>query len=92
MRARGIEPPRAEAHQDLNLARLPVPPRPRVDFRIEPIDKKPHMADREQREHESQDEESTKYEQEREAERATSERVAEDIQDAPLTERHDDDD
>jgi hypothetical protein len=54
--------------------------------------KKPQMADREQREHESQDEESTKYEQEREAERATSERVAEDIQAAPLTERHDDDD
>jgi hypothetical protein len=62
-----------------------------VDFRIVPMGKKPQMADREQREHESQDEESTKYEQEREAERATSERVAEDIQDAPLTERHDDD-
>ena len=28
MRARGIEPPRAEAHRDLNPARLPVPPRP----------------------------------------------------------------
>jgi hypothetical protein len=32
------------------------------------------MPDREQREHESQDEESTKYAQEREAERATTER------------------
>jgi hypothetical protein len=29
MRARGVEPPRAEAHRDLNPARLPVPPRPR---------------------------------------------------------------
>ena len=28
MRARGLEPPRAEAHRDLNPARLPVPPRP----------------------------------------------------------------
>ena len=30
MRARGLEPPRAEAHRDLNPARLPVPPRPRM--------------------------------------------------------------
>ena len=30
MRARGVEPPRAEAHRDLNPARLPVPPRPRT--------------------------------------------------------------
>ena len=30
MRAEGLEPPRAEAHQDLNLARLTkIPPRPR---------------------------------------------------------------
>src|SRR5439155_23780183 len=29
MRAEGLEPPRALAHEDLNLARLPVPPRPR---------------------------------------------------------------
>ncbi len=29
MRARGVEPPRAEAHRDLNPARLPVPPHPR---------------------------------------------------------------
>lgn len=29
MRAEGLEPPRAEAHQDLNLARIPIPPRPR---------------------------------------------------------------
>ncbi len=41
------------------------------------------MADREQREHESQDEGPTKYEQERDEERATTERVADDIQDAP---------
>jgi hypothetical protein len=29
MRARGLEPPRAEAQRDLNPPRLPVPPRPR---------------------------------------------------------------
>ena len=29
VRAEGLEPPRAEAHQDLNLARMPIPPRPR---------------------------------------------------------------
>ena len=29
MRAEGLEPPRACAHEDLNLARLPIPPRPR---------------------------------------------------------------
>ncbi len=29
MRARGLEPPRARAHRNLNPARLPVPPRPR---------------------------------------------------------------
>jgi hypothetical protein len=45
------------------------------------------MADPEQRENESQEEAATKFEQEREEERATTERVAEDIQDAPLTER-----
>jgi hypothetical protein len=28
MRARGLEPPRAEAHRDLNPARLPIPPHP----------------------------------------------------------------
>jgi hypothetical protein len=48
------------------------------------------MADREQREEESPEEDSTKYEQERRKERATTERVAEDIQDAPLTERESD--
>jgi hypothetical protein len=48
------------------------------------------MADPDQRERESQEEPETKFEQEREAERATTERVAEDIQDAPLTERDDD--
>jgi Protein kinase domain len=36
VRAEGLEPPRAEAHQDLNLARLPVPPRPRAR-RIDPV-------------------------------------------------------
>jgi hypothetical protein len=30
MRAEGLEPPRPLDHEDLNLARLPVPPRPRV--------------------------------------------------------------
>src|SRR5215218_6260671 len=34
MRARGIEPPRAEAHRDLNPARLPVPPRPRTKVTV----------------------------------------------------------
>src|SRR3954464_11304642 len=29
MRLRGVEPPRALAHTDLNRARLPVPPQPR---------------------------------------------------------------
>jgi hypothetical protein len=29
VRAEGLEPPRDYAHQDLNLARLPIPPRPR---------------------------------------------------------------
>ncbi len=29
MRARGIEPPRVLPHKNLNLARLPIPPRPR---------------------------------------------------------------
>jgi hypothetical protein len=47
------------------------------------------MADREQRERESQEDETTKFDQERDEERATTERVAEDIQDAPLTERDD---
>lgn len=27
VRTRGLEPPRANAHNDLNVARLPVPPR-----------------------------------------------------------------
>jgi len=45
------------------------------------------MADPEQRERESQEEPDTKFEQRREEERATTERVAEDIADAPLTER-----
>ena len=29
VRTRGVEPPWAEAHQILSLARLPIPPRPR---------------------------------------------------------------
>src|SRR6476620_873801 len=29
VRAEGLEPPRSFDHQDLNLARLPIPPRPR---------------------------------------------------------------
>ena len=36
MRVRGLEPPRAEAHQDLNLARIPVPPHPRDSQDREP--------------------------------------------------------
>ena len=48
------------------------------------------MADPEERERESQEESETKFEQAREEERATTERVAEDIQDAPLSEREED--
>jgi hypothetical protein len=36
MRARGLEPPRGKPHRDLNPARLPVPPHPRLGHRIEP--------------------------------------------------------
>ncbi len=32
MRSRGLEPPRGLAHTDLNRARLPIPPRPRIMF------------------------------------------------------------
>ena len=46
------------------------------------------MADPEERERESQDDATTKFEQKRDEQRATTERVAEDIQDAPLTERN----
>ena len=31
VRSRGLEPPRYCYHQNLNLARLPIPPRPRLD-------------------------------------------------------------
>jgi hypothetical protein len=47
------------------------------------------MADPEQRERESQEEPTTKFEQAREEERATTERVGEDIREAPLTEDDD---
>jgi hypothetical protein len=86
MRARGLEPLRAEAHQDLNLARLPIPPRPR-GIQDRAVGQKRRMADPEQREEESQEDPTTKFEQARDEQRATTERVAEDIQDAPLTER-----
>jgi hypothetical protein len=38
MRLRGVEPPRALAHTDLNRARLPVPPQPREQaiYRLQP--------------------------------------------------------
>ena len=87
MRARGFEPLRTEAHQDLNLARLPVPPRPRLRFRIDRAGHQLCMADPEQRERESQEEDETKYQQRRDEEQADVERVAEDVQDAPLSER-----
>ena len=87
MRARGFEPPRAEAHQDLNLARLPVPPRPRVRFRIDRAGHVPGMADREQRERESQQDDETKFQQQREEEREDVAREAEDVLDATLTEQ-----
>jgi len=45
------------------------------------------MADPDQRESESQEEDETKFQQRREEERADVERVADDVQDAPLTER-----
>jgi hypothetical protein len=48
------------------------------------------MADPEQRERESQEEAETKFEQARDRDEATTERVAEDIKDAPLSERDDD--
>lgn len=32
VRSRGLEPPRDYSHSDLNAARLPVPPRPLVEF------------------------------------------------------------
>jgi hypothetical protein len=35
MRVRGLEPPRALAHRDLNPARMPVPPHPLACSRIE---------------------------------------------------------
>jgi hypothetical protein len=47
------------------------------------------MADPEQRERESQEDPETKYDREREREQATEERVAEEIKDAPLSERDD---
>ena len=34
MRAKGVEPSRPLGHQDLNLARLPIPPRSRVSYRV----------------------------------------------------------
>ena len=36
MRAEGLEPPRSLDHEDLNLARLPVPPRPLAHGAIDP--------------------------------------------------------
>jgi hypothetical protein len=47
------------------------------------------MADREQRERESQQEPDDKFHQQRDEEQATRERVAEDIENAPLTDRED---
>ena len=42
MRMRGLEPPRAFAHTDLNRARLPIPPHPRAvgsvaGYRVRPV-------------------------------------------------------
>jgi hypothetical protein len=48
------------------------------------------MADPEQREQESQQEPDDKFHQGRDEEQATRERVAEDIENAPLTERDSD--
>ena len=36
MRAKGVEPSRPKGHQDLNLARLPIPPRSRVSYCVLP--------------------------------------------------------
>jgi len=47
------------------------------------------MADREQRERESQQEEETKFHQERDEQRADVAREADDVRDATLTERED---
>ena len=49
------------------------------------------MADREQREQESREEPDDKFHQKRAEDEAARERVAEDIEDAPLTERDDSD-
>jgi hypothetical protein len=57
-----------------------------VRFRINGFGHVPGMADREQRERESQEEEDTKFQQRREDERADVAREAEDVRDASLTE------
>ena len=60
-----------------------------MGFRIEPAGRSGAWPIPKSSERESQEETTTKFEQERKEERATTTRVAEDIQDAPLTERDD---
>ena len=79
VRAEGLEPPRAFAHQVLSLARIPVSPRPR--FRIVPASEDLRMADREQREQESLEDPETKFQEQRDEERAERERLAEGVED-----------
>jgi hypothetical protein len=60
-----------------------------VRFRIVRVGEVQQMADREQRERESQIEDDTKFQQERDEERAEIAREAEDVREATLTERDD---
>src|SRR4051812_5137563 len=43
MRLRGLEPPRALAHGDLNAARLPIPPQPRTPETLAPDQPEPRL-------------------------------------------------
>jgi hypothetical protein len=86
MRAEGLEPPRAFAHQDLNLARLTrIPPRPRTaivpSFGGRACGENPAMADPHQREQESREDPETKFQDLRDEERSDRERLAEDVED-----------
>jgi hypothetical protein len=57
-----------------------------VRFRIDRPGQVPFMADREQRERESQQDDETKFQQEREQQRADVTRESQDVRDAALTE------
>lgn len=54
VRSRGLEPPRPDGHKNLNLARLPIPPRPlvtdnrvnynRSELRVQDVDSATHFV------------------------------------------------